>query len=63
MKTILAITMLAMSAFIGTDSKSIHQFKVKTLEGQDFDFASLKGKKIMVVTLQVNVVLHLSTKN
>ena len=49
MKTILAATLLAMSTFIGTDPKSIHQFKVKTLEGQDFDFASLKGKKIMVV--------------
>jgi glutathione peroxidase len=49
MKTILAIALLAMSTFIGTDPKSIHQFKVKTLEGQDFDFASLKGKKIMVV--------------
>ena len=38
-----------MSAFIETDTKSIYQFKVKTLEGQEFDFASLKGKKIMVV--------------
>jgi glutathione peroxidase len=28
---------------------SIYDFKVKTLEGQDFDFASLKGKKIMIV--------------
>jgi glutathione peroxidase len=26
-----------------------YDFKVKTLEGQDFDFASLKGKKVMVV--------------
>ncbi|MEO8759366.1 MAG: glutathione peroxidase [Bacteroidia bacterium] len=49
MKTILAITLFAMTAFIGIDTKSIHQFKVKTLEGQDFDFASLKGKKVMVV--------------
>jgi glutathione peroxidase len=38
-----------MFAFIGADTKSIHQFKVKTLEGQDFDLASLKGKKVMVV--------------
>ncbi len=38
-----------MSAFIETDTKTIYQFKVKTLEGQDFDFATLKGKKIMVV--------------
>lgn len=28
---------------------SIHQFKVQDLEGKDFDFSSLKGKKIMVV--------------
>ena len=49
MKTILAISLFALFAFIGTDTKSIHQFKVKTLEGQDFDFASLKGKKVMVV--------------
>lgn len=38
-----------MSTFMQTDTKSIYQFKVKTLEGQDFDFSSLKGKKIMVV--------------
>lgn len=29
--------------------KSIHDFKVTTLEGRDFDFAKLKGKKILVV--------------
>lgn len=28
---------------------SIHQFKVQDLEGNEFDFNSLKGKKIMVV--------------
>jgi len=28
---------------------SIYQFKVKTLTGDDFDFASLKGKKILIV--------------
>jgi glutathione peroxidase len=49
MKTIIIATLLTMSTFIQTDTKSIYQFKVKTLEGQDFDFASLKGKKIMVV--------------
>jgi glutathione peroxidase len=32
-----------------TDMKSIHQFKATTLEGQPFDFASLKGKKVIVV--------------
>ena len=29
--------------------ESIHQFSVKDLEGTDFNFADLKGKKIMIV--------------
>jgi glutathione peroxidase len=29
--------------------ESIYQFKVKDIEGKEFDFASLKGKKIIVV--------------
>ena len=29
--------------------QTIYQFKVKDLSGKEFDFASLKGKKIMVV--------------
>lgn len=29
--------------------ETIYQFKVKDLEGKEFDFASLKGKKILVV--------------
>lgn len=33
----------------GLPLSSIHQFKVKTIEGQDFDFMGLKGKKILVV--------------
>ena len=28
---------------------TIHQFKVQNLEGGEFDFSSLKGKKVMVV--------------
>src|SRR5690625_7607022 len=31
------------------DSQSIHQFIVKDIEGKDFDFSDLKGKKILVV--------------
>ena len=31
------------------EKESIHQFKVKDIHGQTFDFASLKGKKILVV--------------
>lgn len=32
-----------------TMPQSIHQFKVTDIEGNTFDFSSLKGKKIMVV--------------
>lgn len=31
------------------EKQSIYQFKVKDLSGEIFDFASLKGKKIMIV--------------
>jgi len=29
--------------------ENIYQFKVKTLDEEDFDFSSLKGKKVMIV--------------
>ena len=32
-----------------SQSGGFYDFKVKTLEGEDFDFSSLKGKKVMVV--------------
>lgn len=31
------------------EKQNIYQFKVKDLEGNNFDFASLKGKKVMIV--------------
>lgn len=31
------------------NAQSIHQFTVQNIEGKDFSFSSLKGKKIMVV--------------
>lgn len=48
-------TIIILATFISTmgmaQTGSIHQFKVKTLEGEEFDFASLKGKKIMIVNV------------
>lgn len=32
-------------------ANTIYQFKVKDIDGKEFDFASLKGKKIMVVNV------------
>jgi len=41
---------LMMTSIAGfAQSSGFYDFKVKTLEGKDFDFASLKGKKVMVV--------------
>lgn len=45
---LLSISMiLSMTAY--SQSKCFYDFKVKTLEGKDFDLSSLKGKKVMVV--------------
>lgn len=34
-----------------SQGKGIHQFVVKTLNGEDFSLASLKGKKVMIVNV------------
>lgn len=43
------ISLITMNAFSQTQNNGFYSFKVKTLEGENFDFASLKGKKVMVV--------------
>jgi glutathione peroxidase len=37
------------SSALFSQTSGFYDFKVKTLEGKDFDFASLKGKKVMIV--------------
>lgn len=56
MKTIFVLIFSAISYSIlsffnkkGLPTSSIYQFKVKTLEGDTFDFSNLKGKKILIV--------------
>lgn len=50
MKNRLSILIITMALFSATAfSQGFYDFKVKTLEGKTFDFASLKGKKVMVV--------------
>jgi glutathione peroxidase len=41
----LVLTLIASNLF----SQTIYDYKVETLTGETFDFASLKGKKIMIV--------------
>ena len=44
-----AVALLMTITMEAQTKQSIHQFKVKDLNGKTFDFASLKGKKILVV--------------
>ena len=44
-----AIVLLMTITMEAQTKQSIHQFKVKDLSGKTFDFATLKGKKILVV--------------
>lgn len=48
MKNLLFLTllMISLSAY---SQKSFHDFKVKSLDGNDFDLSSLKGRKVLVV--------------
>ncbi|MFM7758786.1 MAG: glutathione peroxidase [Crocinitomicaceae bacterium] len=53
MKTILLV-ILSFAMITTTDTnenkkESIHQFKVKDINGKSFEFSSLKGKKVMIV--------------
>ena len=52
MKTIKPVLMFLMVAFsiaAFSQSNSFYSFKVKTLDGGEFDFSTLKGKKVMIV--------------
>jgi glutathione peroxidase len=52
MKTIKLISLLffSMASMAGFSQETgFYDFKVKTLEGQNFDFSTLKGKKVMIV--------------
>lgn len=51
MKNLFIATLLFTTAFLNAQDikQSIHQFKVTDLYGNEFDFSTLKGKKIMIV--------------
>ena len=40
---------MTISVAASAQTSGFYDFKVKTLEGGDFDFSSLKGKKVMIV--------------
>ena len=45
----LILFLMLFSIKVFSQNSGFYDFKVKTLEGADFDFSSLKGKKVMVV--------------
>ncbi|MDY0099028.1 MAG: glutathione peroxidase [Bacteroidales bacterium] len=45
----LIIIVLLFTATAFTQESGFYSFKVKTLEGDDFDMSALKGKKVMIV--------------
>lgn len=49
MKFLIFTLFIGMSTLSINNSKSIHQFKVTDINGKEFDMASLKGKKVMIV--------------
>jgi glutathione peroxidase len=48
-KVIILSVMMIFSVAGFSQTKSFYDFKVKSLEGSDFDLSSLKGKKVIVV--------------
>lgn len=46
---LLILSLLLIPVILNAQNEGFYSFKVKTLEGEDFDMASLKGKKVMVV--------------
>ncbi len=47
--TATAFMMFSFFKFKGTPTSAIYSFKVNTIDGKEFDFSSLKGKKILIV--------------
>jgi len=50
-KLIITAITIMMPMAIFSQNSGFYDFKVKTLEGADFDLSSLKGKKVMVVNV------------
>ncbi len=49
MKALMVLMLGTLILSVSPSVNSIYQFKVKDIEGKDFDFSTLKGKKIMIV--------------
>lgn len=50
-QVILSIVFSLVSVFMVAQNKSLYDFKVKDIDGKEFDFSSLKGKKVLIVNV------------
>ncbi len=48
-KTVLIIALALISSVTFAQNKSFYDFKVQTIDGENFDLSTLKGKKVLVV--------------
>lgn len=49
MKKLLILLMTISTTAVMAQTKTLYDFTAKTIDGQDFDFSSLKGKKVLIV--------------
>lgn len=49
MKQLLIILLSITTTSVMSQEKTLYDFKAKTIDGKDFDFSSLKGKKVIIV--------------
>lgn len=49
MKKILTLFAIAAAMTATAQTKSFYDFKIQTIDGEEFDFAKLKGSKVMIV--------------
>ena len=46
---VIVLSLISIAMQTDTKPKTLHDFKAKTLDGKEFDFSTLKGKKVMIV--------------
>jgi glutathione peroxidase len=49
MKKIIVMAFMALGITAMAQNKNLHSFTAKTIDGKDFNFSSLKGKRVLVV--------------
>jgi glutathione peroxidase len=51
MKMIMSAILIFSLGFSAMAQKTLYDFKVKTIEGKDYDLSNLKGKKVLIVNV------------